>query len=285
MKMIFGLETFSWRGFLENSPAFVQIGLFLLAWLVLWLPIAVPLGYGLRWHPLKGATPQQKLPLVASLYLVFAIAFSYAQWGLGISFAPYGLVWDRELLIALGIGLGLGVGGLGLTFGIETAFRWIQWRTENFKQLLILLLPLLLLGLWVGETEELIFRGLFQQQLQNDYIPLLAAVISSTIFALLHLLWERQQTWPQLPGLWLMGMVLWFSCILNNNSIGLAWGLHGAWVWGLACLDAAELLSYSDTAPEWIVGIGKNPLAGVSGLICLLGTGLVLWQGFSFLGA
>lgn len=284
MVMMFGFETFNGRGFLKNSPALVQIALFLLAWLILWLPIAVPLSYRLQWHPPQATTPQQKLPLVASLYLVLAIAVSYAQWGLGVSFAPYGLVWDRELIVSLGIGLGLGVLGLGLIFAIETSLGWIQWRTENFKQLLILLLPLLLLGLWVGWTEELIFRGLFQQQLQTNYSPLLAAVISSTIFAFLHLVWERQQTWPQLPGLWLMGMVLWVSCFLNHNSIGIAWGLHGAWIWGLASLDTAELLNYAENAPEWIVGIGKNPLAGLSGLICLLGTGLVLWQGFSFLG-
>ena len=67
MPIIFGVEPFTWVSFLEKIPALAQIGLFLLAWIVLWLPIAVPLSYRLQWHPLKETTPPQKLPLVASL--------------------------------------------------------------------------------------------------------------------------------------------------------------------------------------------------------------------------
>jgi hypothetical protein len=52
-------------------------------------------------------------------------------------------------------------------------------------------------------------------------------------------------------------------------------------VWGLASLDAAELLTYPESSPDWGVGIGKQPLAGMAGSGCLLITGLVLWKLFA----
>ena len=56
---------------LLDLPVIAKIGLFLLIWFLAWLPLAIPLAYRLQWHPLQETTPQQKLPLVASLYLIF----------------------------------------------------------------------------------------------------------------------------------------------------------------------------------------------------------------------
>ncbi|HAJ62065.1 MAG TPA: CPBP family intramembrane metalloprotease domain-containing protein, partial [Cyanobacteria bacterium UBA8543] len=103
-----------------------------------------------------------------------------------------------------------------------------------------------------------------------------AAAISSVIFALLHLIWDRQDTLPQLPGLWLMGMVLVLARWVDDGSLGLAWGLHAGWICGLTCLDSAELISYTGKGPVWMIGFREQPLAGVAGLLCLLGVGAVL---------
>jgi membrane protease YdiL (CAAX protease family) len=264
---------------LLDLPAIAKIGLFLLIWFLAWLPLAIPLAYRLQWHPLQETTPQQKLPLVASLYLIFPPLLWLLLHSQNIALADYGILWNRELAISLLLGLGLGVGGLALTFGLETWGGWIEWKTHHWSKALKLSPPLLLLGLWIGWTEELIFRGIFQTELQKDYGVGLAAAIASLIFALLHLSWERKNTFPQLPGLWLMGMILVEARILNSGSLGLAWGLHAAWIWGLASLDAADLLHYPDSSPDWMVGIGKYPLAGLAGIACLLVTGWLLWQG------
>ncbi len=85
------------KSILQNKSTLIQFGLYLGLWIGLWLPIAVPLSLLLKWHPFKDSTPQQKLPLVASLYLVFFGLFVYAQWGLGVDFTRYGLIWDGEL--------------------------------------------------------------------------------------------------------------------------------------------------------------------------------------------
>jgi len=198
-----------------------------------------------------------------------------------LSLADYGLVWNQELLRSLLVGLILGLGGLGFIFGMESLFGWVKWQGEHFTRLISLSIPLLVLGLWVGLTEEALFRGVFFTQLQQDYPFWGAAIISSIIFALLHLLWERSATIPQLPGLFLMGIILVIARWADGGNLGLAWGLHAAWVWGLASLDAAELLTYPESSPDWGVGIGKQPLAGMAGIGCLLVTGLVLWKLFA----
>ncbi len=269
-----------WLSSLRLYPALAKIGLFLLFWLIFWLPISFPLGKKLKWNPLQSATPQQKLPLVASLYLLAPLMVWLTLQVEGTSLATYGLEWNGNLARSLLEGILLGLGGLLLIFTIENLCDFVQWQTQNLSRLIPLALPLLILGLWVGITEELLFRGIFLNQLQADYPLWLAASLSSLIFALLHLLWERQSTLPQLPGLWLMGMILVWARWVDHSNLGLAWGLHAAWVWGLASLDAAELLSYSPTSPNWIVGIGKQPLAGIAGISCLLLTGLVLWKWF-----
>jgi membrane protease YdiL (CAAX protease family) len=266
---------------LKFYPAVIKIGLFLLAWVLLWLPIAVPLGKFLQWNPLNSPTPQQKLPLLASLYLLVPLMIWLTLPIENLSLADYGLSWNGEMLRSLLVGLILGLGGLGLIFGMESLFGWVKWQNQHFTRLISLSIPLLLLGLWVGLTEEALFRGVFFTQLQQDYSFWGAAIISSIVFALLHLLWERSATIPQLPGLFLMGLILVIARWADSGNLGLAWGLHAAWVWGLASLDGAELLTYPESSPDWGVGIDKQPLAGMAGIGCLLVTGLVLWKLFA----
>jgi membrane protease YdiL (CAAX protease family) len=209
---------------------------------------------------------------VASLYALAPLVI----WGLlqveGSSLKDYGLTWSSPLFISLTKGLILAVVGLGIIFILEGILGWVRWQTENLGRAFSLSLPLLIVALWVGITEELIFRGIFLSQLDQEYGFWVAGAISSLIFALLHLLWERQQTLPQLPGLWLMGMVLVWARAIDHGSLGLAWGLHAGWVWGLALLDSAELMSYSDSGFVWAKGIYNQPLAGLAGILCLLGT-------------
>ena len=85
------------------------------------------------------------------------------------------------------------------------------------------LLPTLLIAFLISGIEEGVFRGFVLTQLRQDYTIELAAAISSLIFALLHLLWEQKETVPQLPGLWLMGMVLVLARWTDGGSLGLAW--------------------------------------------------------------
>ena len=92
----------------------IKIIIFLLAWLILWLPIAIGLGSRLGWQPLQGTKPDQKLPLVASLYALAPLVI----WGLlkieGSSLDNYGLISSFSLFISLTKGLILAVVGVGI---------------------------------------------------------------------------------------------------------------------------------------------------------------------------
>jgi membrane protease YdiL (CAAX protease family) len=265
-----------WLNWLGTAPALLQVSAFLVVWAILWLPIAFPLAKFLHWNPRQPLTTGQKLPLVASLYLLAPLVVWLTATLEGASLGDYGLAWQPSLFISLLLGLGLGILGLGVVFALEWRLGWLQWHLENIQQLWTVTLPLLGLGLWVGVTEELIFRGVFVNLLQQDYPIWMAASFSSLIFALLHLVWERQEKIPELPGLWLMGMVLVGARFIDGGSLGLAWGLHGGWIWALSSLDAAQLLSYTGKGSAWLTGLKGQPLAGASGILCLLGTGAVL---------
>lgn len=265
--------------FLAEIPlSLLQVMSFFLAWGGLWLPLAIVCAMLLDWRPPKPLAAEQQLPLIASLYLIAPLILWGASWVTGASFSDYGFTLTPWILSSLGLGFGLGVLSLVVLFGIQTALGWVTWQPASGRQLASVLLPTLLLALWIGGTEELVFRGFLLTQLQQDYPDGVAAGISSLIFALLHLIWERRETIPQLPGLWLMGMVLVLARWVDGGSLGLAWGLHSGWVWAIASLDSAELHAYTGIGSEWVTGKNGKPLAGAVGIICLLATGGFLWM-------
>ncbi|KAM3101905.1 CPBP family intramembrane glutamic endopeptidase [Phormidesmis sp. 146-12] len=259
-----------------EAPVWVRVGVFFVGWLLVWLPIAIPLAVFLKWHPFKPLDVRQKLSLVASLYLLAPIVLWGVAWIQNIPFSSYGLIWNRQTLSSLGVGLGLGAIGLILLFTLQTVLGWLEWRTEPGTKLAAVLLPTLLLGLLVGGIEELVFRGFLFNQLLAEFDFWTAVIASSLIFALLHLVWEGKENIPQLPGLSLMGVVLCLALGANSGSLGLAWGLHAGWVWTIATLDSAQLIHLKKDASEWLTGPAGRPLEGVMGLLFLLATGLLL---------
>jgi uncharacterized protein len=262
-----------WLSWATHSSHLWRLGIFTATWLLLWLPVAVPIAIKLQWKPFAPLSAAQKLPLLAPLYLVAPIGL----WGFLVAdnrhWSDYGLTWLPDISLLWGVGLA--VTSLVLVFGWEIWRGWIVWHSENMGKLLVNALPILLLAMWIGVSEEVIFRGFLQIELAAEYGFWLGGIMASLIFALLHLLWERQQTWPQVPGLWLMGMVLTLA-ISTHQNLWLAIGLHAGWVWGLTCLDAAAMITYQTSAPPWFVGKYQQPLAGLAGIIALVATGIVL---------
>ncbi|MBW4494331.1 MAG: CPBP family intramembrane metalloprotease [Oscillatoria princeps RMCB-10] len=268
---------------LAHTPAFVKVIAFFFTWAALWLPLAIPLAIALKWQPLKPLPAGQKLAFLASLYPIAPmLVWGFARWE-NLPLSHYGLAWHPDLLVSLGRGTGLAILSLAVMFGLFLRLGWIKWLPASANTpLASVLLSTLLAGLWVGGTEELVFRGFLLSELQQDCPVPVAAVISSLIFALLHLVWDVRDTLPQLPGLWLMGMVLVLARAVDGGSLGLAWGLHAGWIWVIASLDTAGAIAYTGTAPEWLTGVGGKPLAGAAGTLMLLATGALLW-GLGFL--
>lgn len=276
----------------ETSAIVKTIGFFIL-WVGCWFPFAIITIIILNKlnRRSNSAKIDRKLPLLASLYAIAPLIIWKIGQLQGISLTDYGFSWNLSMIFSLVLGWILGILGLFLLFGVETALKWVTWNfskstPENNLNTAIttpptlasIISPIFLLSLWIGGVEELIFRGFLLTQLQQDYSLWIAAIISSVIFAILHLVWEIQETLPQLLGLWLMGMVLVLARWFDRGNLGLAWGLHSAWIWIITCIDTAQLINYTGKTPEWITGLGKKPLAGVMGILFLLVTAGSIWQ-------
>lgn len=274
-------------------PVFLKVTVFFAAWLGLWLPFAIPQSLLLKWRPGLPLSSQQRLPLLASLYLVAPpIALLTATLEKS-TLADCGLTGNAAILRSASRGFALGVFGLVLCFALQSIVGWISWTFPDrelpelplsfpsrlagwFFPAISILLPAFILAVWVAGTEELMFRGILQNLLQSAYPIWMAAAIASAIFALLHLLWDIRETLPQLPGLWLMGMVLVWARIVDGGCLGLAWGLHAGWVWSMVSLDTAGIVRYTGKSPEWVTGMSGKPLAGLLGIILLFVTGVVI---------
>ncbi|WP_445629790.1 lysostaphin resistance A-like protein [Nostoc sp. DSM 114167] len=263
--------------FRENAPPLVIVTAFFVCWIVCWLPVATVSAILLNWQPPKPLQPEQKMPLLVSLYLLAPPILWGVVWLTNKSFSDYGFVVNFSTLGFLAIGFSLGVLSLTIVFSGQFGLGWCSFEKSNFKLVLPILLPIFLIALLVAGIEELIFRGFLFTELAQDYPAWVAAAISSLIFALLHLVWEQRETVPQLPGLWLMGMVLVLARFASSGNLGLAWGLHAGWVWAIATIDTAELITYTGIVSDWFTGKNKKPLAGLAGIICVLGTGVIIW--------
>lgn len=254
------------------SKIFVFFGV----WAAVWLPIAFILSRLIGWQPNQPLAPKQKIVLLLSLYILAPVVLAWQVRLEKLSLIDLGLGFNSHILADVILGLVISLTSLIIIFVAKSALNLVSWHRENIKNLLPLLAPILALSLLVSAIEEIVFRGYIFSTLLTDNSFWLAAISSSAIFALLHLIWERKETAPQIPGLWLMGMVLIGAVIINQGHIYLALGLHAGWIWGLTCIDSAQLLTYN-YKNHWFTGINQQPLAGVAGISCLTLAGLTLW--------
>ncbi|GBD52074.1 CPBP family intramembrane metalloprotease [Microcystis aeruginosa NIES-298] len=259
---------------IATYPVPLRLGIFILLLLFLWLPIALPL-----YHFFATNANLVSILTLSVLYLEF-LGLSH-WWGRTIygdeGLADYGLIWRRKTLIKLINGLAI---SLFFTFSLflsQGFLGWLNFLPAN-PQIGKIILEGFLVALAVGFAEELLFRGWLLGELEKDYRPAIALVISALIFALAHFikpLAEIIRTFPQFPALVLLGLILGWAKRTCGGSLGKSIGLHGGLIWAYYILNVGQLIKYTGTVPDWLTGIDKNPLAGVMGLLFL--TILAIW--------
>lgn len=245
--------------------------------------------------------PQHKLPLLLPLYLLAPVAVEvHRRLGAG-RWSDYGIAWDQSFLGLMVMGFAIAAGGVVVLVALQVGLGWRRWQTGDHTlapasgaqpqaaEALapnpaasepapgLVLLAVLSLALLVGWIEELVFRGVLVNGL-NQALPVwLMAIAVSLIFAVSHLVWDGPAGAPQLPGLTVMGAVLLLARWTTGGSLGLAWGLHGGWVFAIAAIDALALLKPGKAGPTWLVGLPDQPLTGVLPLGLLAVTGMGVW--------
>jgi uncharacterized protein len=200
----------------------------------------------------------------------FWVKFVYGESNI---FIRYGLVNknrnSREFLKGLGIGFWFCLS----LFIVEALLGWIDVNTPTVN-LVKIVAEGLLSALGIGFAEELIFRGWLLDELQRDYSKKKSLWIGSIVFAVAHFLKpiaEIIRTAVTFPALILLGITLIVAKYQHCDRLGICIGVHSGLVWGYYIVNVGKLIEYTNQVPLWVTGIDGNPIAGVMGLVFLIG--------------
>ncbi|MDP8933272.1 MAG: CPBP family intramembrane metalloprotease [Cyanobacteriota bacterium] len=252
---------------IASYPFPLRVIIFLLILLAIWLPLAAPIYLLVK---------DSNLATILTMGLLFTeFLFLVPRWGKQVYgqtqlLKSYGLINTRKNGFELLIGLAI---GLLLTFSlfvVQGLFGLVAW--QNSDNLPRIIAEGLLSALGVGFAEELVFRGWLLDELQRDYNYKISLWVNSLVFALSHFIKPvaaMLQSWPQFPGLLLLGLILVWGKRSRQNRLGLSIGLHAGLVWGYYMINIGQLVRYSASVPEWVTGVNGNPLAGAIGLLFL----------------
>lgn len=251
-----------------------RLGVFLSTLAVLWLPYVAIV------YQLVDDANTISLLVMPVLFLEL-LALIYV-WGRRVYQIPqifyhYGLERSRPFFLELLQGLGTGVVSLVSVFLLQTILGWAEWQVPS-DRLALTLLEGLLVALGFALAEETIFRGWLLDELQRDYTQPVALWANAIAFAGLHFIRpidEIVKTLPQFGGLLLLGLTLVWAKRATSR-LGWSMGFHAGLIWGYYLINVGQLVRHLGTVPEWVTGIGDNPLAGAVGIVVM--SSLALWM-------
>ncbi|GAP14083.1 predicted metal-dependent membrane protease [Longilinea arvoryzae] len=267
---------------------------------------------GHQWNTAVLSNPAQNvafggiLPLIRSINGLLTLAVILGASALAgrlldrRSFTDFGFHFGRQWWSDLGFGLALGAVLMALIFGVEYAAGWVQITASPTNQY-----PEWSFTAWifsngffylcVGIYEELVSRGYLLRNLaeglriarvQPKTAVLIAYLISSSVFGLLHL-GNPNASLISTLNLVLAGLFLGLGYALTGE-LGISIGLHITWnffqgvVFGFpvsGTSSVASLIGIQQLGPDWMTGGAFGPEAGVMGLAAMaIGFGMVwLW--------
>jgi hypothetical protein len=256
---------------------------FLAVWVLLWLPLALIVASRLQIPWQYPVAQPHKIPLLLPLYGVAPLAvWGYSSFFTSYGWLDYGLGGASHFWLSVGSGFILAALGVLLLVLVERALGWRQVTHPQREQMPIgqrfgLIAGVLALTGFIGGIEELVFRGVLVEGLQPVMSIWGVAMATSLIFAASHLLWDGWAGVASLPGLALMGAILFLARWVNGGSLGLPWGLHSGWIFAIALLDTFALAPKTNPASTWLAGKPDQPLTSLLSLVLLGLTGLGLW--------
>lgn len=224
---------------------------------------------GLAGVPLTQQPAIAAFPSLAALLLTLPLRLRRA-WGEPTPWTRLGVRTSWEALQTCLIRGLLLAGALLFLIVVALLIAGDQWRWDLTPGLLI---NGVALGLGVGFSEELLFRGWLLGELTLLLGYGRALWLQALLFSLVHTRFDLPpaELLPLLGGLLLLGVVL---ARLRRRDGGVLWGaigLHGGAVGGWFLLSQG-LLELKATGPAWLLST-SNPIGGLIGWI---GLGLLL---------
>lgn len=192
----------------------------------------------------------------------------------------------RSFLAGLGIGFAtstLVVAAIGLAGGYAVGGLLPAWTAPSA----LLRMAVLLAGFAVqSSVEELLFRGWLMSAIARKLNLVLAVVLTSTVFMLLH--YSPHQAWDIMLGTFLFSL---FACAwaLRSGNLWGVMGWHAGWNWLIAVgfelpitgLDAhlpALLVRLAPSGPDVLSGGAQGPEGSVlCSLFFAVASTLLFW--------
>jgi membrane protease YdiL (CAAX protease family) len=249
----------------------------------------------LSFNPAGGEFVSPVLLLISQISFAAGVTLSTfiaRRWLDRRSFVSLGLSFSWDAILDLVLGILIAGVMMGFIFFLEWMLGWLTitgfgWKDEGLSLLISKSLVTGLLFVLVGWTEELLSRGYHLQNLSDGLNRFWGIVLSSLIFAVLHLS-NPGFSIPALLGLFLSGLFFCYA-VFQSRGLWLPIGLHIGWnffegtVFGFQVSgieDFPRFLVQTVSGPEILTGGGFGPEAGLILLPGLaVGVGLVwLWS-------
>lgn len=229
------------------------------------------------WLPFLGVVALVSPAFVSDAWILL---YGILLWGIGLwgkvvrgyrdPYRDYGVIGSDPTRILKAWGIGFTT--VFLLFGVEGLLGWLVWKSVPLGSLALTLGLGFILGGAVALAEELLFRSWLVVEFEADSGRVTAWIGSMVLFAVAHFLKPLPQileSWPQFPGLLLLGWVLLRAKRSGENTLAFPLGLHASMVAAITLVNNTGWLAYTGKVPDWITGIHGNPLAGIAGCFCL----------------
>jgi uncharacterized protein len=237
-------------------------------------------------HSLAGLAAGHGAILISSLLV---------GWGCGalleeLPFAALGCSPHPGWLKNFVLGSVLGTASLFLAALLTSLTRGIRFSFDPAGAKLIgqTLFGSILIFLFAGAAEEILFRGYPLQTLTRARLAWLGVLLTSVPFAAAHL--KNPNAVPgftfintALAGVWLA------VAYLRTRSLWLPFGLHWSWNWaqasllglpvsGIERIAPVPLLKAINAGPDWLTGGAYGIEGGAACTIALLISTVVIWR-------
>ena len=205
------------------------------------------------------------------------------------SFTSLGLATDSTAFKDLAAGIGIAALMMATILALELLAGWTRfegwaWESLPVGRVAVDLLAALAVFIAVGFQEEILSRGYHLQNIRDGMNVVWGIVLSSAVFAILHIGNPHAVWYTTALGLFAAGLFLAYGWY-RSRALWLPIGLHIGWnlfegpVLGfpVSGLDTSRLIVHTVTGPELWTGGAFGPEAGLIILPALTFGSLLIW--------
>ncbi|HET9907834.1 MAG TPA: type II CAAX endopeptidase family protein [Anaerolineales bacterium] len=211
---------------------------------------------------------------ILNLIATTASIYIARRWLDKMSFESLGLKLNPQAAVDVLVGIGITVVQMGLIFVAMLGLGWLTfegfaWEFDPISTVITGVLTFFIGFIIVGWNEELLSRGYHLQTIASGINLFWGVVISSAVFALLHLA-NPSASWVSTTGIFFAGIFLAYGYI-RTKQLWLPIGLHIGWnfcegvVFGfpVSGTETYKLTRIEVTGPEIWTGGAFGPEAGL----------------------